>query len=79
MSAYSDLEDALIRVCEEEGHKGVPTEWVIVTSSQFYDDEGTHITQVGTLVPPDEATPTHRIMGLLEYALVRYRKYVEED
>ena len=79
-AAYRKLEDAIREVTTLEGGQGVLTEWVVVFSTQRYDDDGDGVTQVGTLLPDGGGdVPYHRLMGLLDYALTRCRKVVADD
>ncbi|MFG3244209.1 hypothetical protein [Streptomyces sp. NPDC048157] len=77
-TAYQRLEEAIDNVMRLEDFQGVMTEWIVVTSTQRYEDGG--ITQVGTLVPEGAgAVPYHRLIGLLDYALTRMRAEVARD
>lgn len=71
---YVDLEYAIKAELERIGAQGILTEWVVVTATTRYDDEGP-ITQVGTILPGDEV-PFHRMMGLLDYALTLARSQI---
>jgi hypothetical protein len=76
--AYQRLEVAIEQVMRLEDFQGVMTEWIVVTSTQRYEEGG--ITQVGTLVPEGAgAVPYHRLIGLLDYALTRMRAEVARD
>lgn len=62
---------------DDETGGWVVTEYVLVYSQQGWDDEGDQCTAVGTAVEGD-ATPIHRLLGLVEYAATRYRRLVAE-
>jgi hypothetical protein len=77
--AYERLADAVEEVVRLEGAQGVLTEWVLVTSTQRYDQDGDGLTQVGITLPNGGGqVPFHRVMGLLDYALTRYRAEVAD-
>lgn len=65
---YRRLAQAIEAVARYEEAEGVLTEWVVVTATERFDDDGTKLTQICTLLPADHV-PYHRVMGLLDYAL----------
>jgi len=78
-AAYERLAQALEEVARNEGTQGVLTEWVVVFAAQRFDDDGDGLTQVGITLPDGGGqVPYHRVMGLLDYALTRYRAEVAE-
>ena len=78
-AAYQRLADAIDEVARLEGAQGVLTEWVLVTATQHYDEDGDGLTQVGITLPDGGGqVPYHRVMGLLDYALTRYRAEVAD-
>ncbi len=66
LAAYSD------------GQPWVPTEYVVVTSQQRFDDEGDSVTAVGILYR-DGNVPLHRALGLVDYAAVRMRRLAADN
>ncbi|MEU7843937.1 hypothetical protein AB0B39_23590 [Micromonospora sp. NPDC049114] len=56
----------------------VLTEYVVITSQQRFDEDGGGVTAVG-LVYRDGDVPTHRALGLCEYAATRMRHYISQD
>lgn len=78
-AAYERLTQSIEEVARLEGAEGVLTEWVIIFASQHFDSDGDGITQVGITLPDGGGqVPYHRVMGLLDYALTRYRADVAE-
>jgi hypothetical protein len=78
-AAYERLAQAIEEVARNEGTQGVLTEWVVVFAAQRFDDDGDGLTQVGITLPDGGGqVPYHRVMGLLDYALTRYRAEVAE-
>lgn len=78
--AYQRLAGAIEDTARLEGAQGVLTEWVVVFSTQRYDEDGDAVTQVGTTLPNGGGeVPFHRLMGLLDYALTRCRAVVASD
>lgn len=78
-AAYERLTQSIEEVARLEGAEGVLTEWVIIFASQHFDSDGDGITQVGITLPDGGGqVPYHRVMGLLDYALTRYRAEVAE-
>jgi hypothetical protein len=78
-AAYERLAQAIEEVARNEGTLGVLTEWVVVFAAQRFDDDGDGLTQVGITLPDGGGqVPYHRVMGLLDYALTRYRAEVAE-
>ncbi|MBA2951421.1 hypothetical protein [Streptomyces himalayensis] len=78
--AYRRLAEAVDDVNRLEGGDGVLTEWLVITSTQRYESDGTHVTQVGTLLPDGGGqVPHHRLMGLLDFAQTRLRAEVAWD
>jgi hypothetical protein len=78
-AAYERLAQAIEEVARNEGTQGVLTEWVVVFAAQRFDDVGDGLTQVGITLPDGGGqVPYHRVMGLLDYALTRYRAEVAE-
>lgn len=71
---YVNLEDAIKEELERIGAQGVLTEWVLVTATTRYEDEGA-VTQIATIMPDDQV-PYHRLMGLLDYALTKAREEI---
>jgi hypothetical protein len=61
-----------------DGVPSVLSEYVVVTSQHRFDDEGDGLTAVGCLYR-DGDVPTHRALGLIEYAATRMRKEIAED
>jgi len=57
---------------------GVTMEYVVIGSTALLGDDGTSYTGVFT-IHRDDGVPMHRILGLLEYAGVRWRNIVRED
>jgi len=76
--AYQRLADAIDAVARIEGADGILTEWVVVTATQRYDEDGVALTQVCTLLPHGGQVPHHRLMGLLDYALTLTRAAITE-
>lgn len=70
------IEQALAAYGDEQAY--VLTEYVVVTSQQRFDDDGDSVTAVG-LVYRDGDVPTHRALGLCEYAATRLRHYISQD
>ena len=78
-AAYERLAHSIEEVARLEGAEGVLTEWVVVSATQRFDDDGVGVTQVGITLPDGGGqVPYHRVMGLLDYALTRYRADVAE-
>jgi hypothetical protein len=79
VAADQQLEDATKAVCEAygDGDPWVPMEYVLVYSMQRWDDEGDALTAVGTAIDSG-SVPIHRLLGLVEYAAVRYRGLIAE-
>lgn len=76
-AAYARLEEAIREVNELGGGEGVLTEWLVVTATHSYDDDGDVLTQIGKLLPGGGGqVPYHHMMGLLDYALTRCRAEV---
>lgn len=77
--AYADLEQALHALLtiarEDEAEDGdspeALTDWVIVTGSQFYDEDGDRAGAV-TILPRDGSQPAYITVGLLREALGKY-------
>lgn len=77
--AYQRLAEAVDEVVRLEGAEGVLTEWVLVTATQCFDEDGDGLTQIAITLPDGGGqVPYHRVMGLLDYALTRYRAEVAE-
>lgn len=76
-----DADDALSAAIErvlqvyDDGDAWILTEYVVVTSQHRYDDDGEGLTAVGALYR-DGDVPTHRALGLLDYAATRLRHRV---
>lgn len=78
-AAYKRLTQSIEEVARLEGAEGVLTEWVIVFAAQHFDGDGDGITQVGITLPDGGGhVPYRRVMGLLDYALTRYRADVAD-
>ena len=78
-AAYQRLADSIDEVVRLEGAEGVLTEWVLVTATQRFDEDGDGLTQVGITLPDGGGqVPYHRVMGLLDYALTRYRAEIAD-
>lgn len=54
---------------------GILTDWITIAAEQNFDEDGDGITRVATFIA-DGSLPMYRIIGLLEYALTRYRALV---
>lgn len=54
------------------------TEYLVVYATQGWDDDGDQCTSLGTATM-DGTTPIHRLLGLADYAGVRYRKLLVSD
>lgn len=80
VAADDALTTAIERVLQAYGDDQayVLTEYVVVTSQQRFDEDGDGITAVG-LMFRDSAVPTHRALGLCEYASTRLRHTVMQD
>jgi hypothetical protein len=79
--ADAQLAEAVDRVAEAYGEQSagwVTTEYVVIWARQGWDDDGDPSTVVGTAVP-ENTVPIHRLLGLFEYAAVRYRKLIGTD
>lgn len=78
-AAYERLAQSIEEVARLEGAEGVLTEWVIVFATQRFDSDGDGVTQVGITLPDGGGNvPYHRVMGLLDYAITRYRADVAD-
>lgn len=55
--------------------EGILTDWIVVTASQRFDDDGHAVTSVAKLVDED-IVPHYRLMGLLDQALTELRAEV---
>lgn len=60
------------------GQAYVLTEYVVLTSQQRFDEAGDGITAVG-IAYRDGNVPTHRALGLCEYASTRLRHWIAQD
>lgn len=60
------LEDVIREALSAQGGEGLLTEWVIVTASRGYEDDGRCFTEIGTIVPAD--MPAHHAVGLMSLA-----------
>lgn len=72
--AADDALTAAIQQCHEayDWDAGVLTEYVVVTASMRWDDDGTGITAIGTIFR-DSNLPYHHALGLTDYASTRFR------
>lgn len=61
-----------------EPEASVLMEYVVVASRQSYADDGEPESEIA-LMPRDGNQPLHRLLGLIGYADVRYRKMIGED
>ena len=67
------LEDAIRnRLAVLGADDGLLTDWIVIAAVQNLDEDGDCITQVSTVFP-DGTMPYHRIVGLIEYARIRYQ------
>jgi hypothetical protein len=64
--------DAALAAYADDTTPYVLTEYVIVTSQQRFDEHGEPVTAVGAIYR-DGAVPTHRALGLLDYAVTQLR------
>ena len=71
-NATEDLENAIRAKLATLDGSGILTDWLVIAAQQDFDDEGKPTTSVGLLLPTD-SFPYYRILGLLDYAAVRYR------
>lgn len=51
---------------------GILTDWITIAAEQNFDDDGDGTTRIAVFLA-DGSFPLYRIIGLLEYALVRYK------
>lgn len=80
-AADEQLKAAVLAVCEaycEPGETWAPLEYVCIYSMTRWDDDGDQLSAVGTAVDGG-TTPIHRLLGLTEYATLRYRKLITTD
>lgn len=70
------IEQALQAYGDDQAY--VLTEYVVVTSQQRFDEDGDSVTAVG-IVFRDGDVPTHRSLGLCEYATTRLRHWISRD
>lgn len=60
------LENAIRQALRDQGGEGLLTEWVIVTASRGFEDDGRSYTEIGTIIPAD--LPAHHAIGLMALA-----------
>lgn len=64
--AIDALEKAITEALREQGAEGLLTEWVIITASRGFEDDGRSYTEIGTIIPAD--LPAHHAIGLMALA-----------
>lgn len=79
-SAYEELEAAIKKVAdlETDGPPAILVEWIVLTASTHYEDDGAW-TRSQMLLPEGNDAPHYRILGLLEFASTRVRKDIADD
>lgn len=62
------LEEAINEYIRSDGSNNfILTDWVLVTASTGWDEDGEGLTEMGVIIP-DRSIPHYKIIGLLEYA-----------
>lgn len=75
-AADEALRDAIERAAHAYGEQGsVLTDFLVIGSWQYWDDDGHECTAYNTLLP-DSTMPVHRVLGLAEYVRFRYGSQV---
>lgn len=79
VAADDALAAAIDRVLQayDDGYPWILTEYDVVTAQHRYDDDGEGLTAVGALFR-DSDVPTHRALGLLDYAATRLRHRIAQ-
>lgn len=78
--ALTEAIEAVRRVYDPEGVTSGHTlmEYVVVSAAATWDEEGDGVTSIG-IAYRDGDVPTHRAIGLLEYALGEMHDYRRSD
>lgn len=71
------IEQVLRSYCDD-GVAWLSSQYVVIVAQHRYDDEGEALTGVGVLYR-DGDVPTHRAMGLVEYARTRMRNLLDDE
>jgi hypothetical protein len=81
VSTDDPLREAVVAALRDEfgeDDPGVLTDFIVVGAKQSYDQDGDPATSVFTLLGT-QGPPLYRLVGLLDYALVRYRADIARD
>lgn len=67
--------EGALQAYTDDGQAWVISEYVVITAQHRFDDDGDGLTAVGVLYR-DGDVPTHRALGLLDFASTRMRQTI---
>ncbi len=76
--ALTDAITAVRAAYDPDVDTGVLTEYIVVSAWSTWDSDGDGVSTIMS-TPMDGDVPLHRLLGLLDYSLARYRSAITED